>query len=284
MALMLFVVLSLVSSPYGRYSSKYPGRQVPARLAWFLQELPSMVWPLYECARPAAARLGSLPNRVLLAMFLIHYVQRTLVFPVLIRGGKDTPLVVFASAVLFCTFNGYLQSRYLSQFAVYAEDWVAHPCFLTGQDGRPNPGILIPLMLNHMLYYRELENSRKLHPESSFLTTLQIGSRETVVPHGEFFQTEPLVSPRGLFEYVSAANYFGEIMEWCGFALASWSLQGGVFALFTFSTLFTRAKQHHHHTKNKPGGLLHEETDKVISLCASAACQPNVSCVKQQSQ
>ncbi|XP_013205190.1 3-oxo-5-alpha-steroid 4-dehydrogenase 1 isoform X2 [Microtus ochrogaster] len=181
LAFVFFVLLSYVGSPYGRYSWQHPGVQVPARPAWFLQELPSMVWPLYECVRPAAARLSNLPNRVLLAMFLIHYIQRTLVFSVLIRGGKPTPLISFIGAVLFCTFNGYLQSRYLSQFAEYADDWVAQPCFLTG----------------------------------------------------------------GLFEYVTAANYLGEIVEWCGFALASWSPSGGAFALFTISTLLSRARQHH---------------------------------------
>lgn len=76
MACVVFVALRLVGSTYGRYSSQWHGRRLPARPAWFLQELPSMVWPLYECLRPAAARLVNLPNRVLLAMFLIHYVQR----------------------------------------------------------------------------------------------------------------------------------------------------------------------------------------------------------------
>ncbi|XP_054343997.1 3-oxo-5-alpha-steroid 4-dehydrogenase 1 isoform X2 [Pongo pygmaeus] len=52
--------------------------------------------------------------------------------------------------------------------------------------------------------------------------------------------------PRGgLFEYVTAANYFGEIMEWCGYALASWSVQGAAFAFFTFCFLSGRAKEHH---------------------------------------
>lgn len=49
----------------------------------------------------------------------------------------------------------------------------------------------------------------------------------------------------GLFEYVTAANYLGEIVEWCGFALASWSPPGAAFALFSISTLLTRARQHH---------------------------------------
>lgn len=49
----------------------------------------------------------------------------------------------------------------------------------------------------------------------------------------------------GLFEYVSAANYFGELVEWCGYGLASWSVQGGAFALFTFCVLLPRAQEHH---------------------------------------
>ena len=27
-----------------------------------------------------------------------------------------------------------------------------------------------------------------------------------------------------MFEYVSGANFFGEIVEWTGFAIATWSL------------------------------------------------------------
>ncbi|XP_039323529.1 3-oxo-5-alpha-steroid 4-dehydrogenase 1 isoform X3 [Saimiri boliviensis] len=52
--------------------------------------------------------------------------------------------------------------------------------------------------------------------------------------------------PRGgLFEYVTAANYFGEIVEWWGYALASWSIEGAAFAFFTFCFLSGRAKGYH---------------------------------------
>lgn len=50
----------------------------------------------------------------------------------------------------------------------------------------------------------------------------------------------------GMFEYVSAANYFGEILEWWGFALAA-KLNPGSLFFAGFSTLFLgmRGIQHH---------------------------------------
>ncbi|XP_059801797.1 3-oxo-5-alpha-steroid 4-dehydrogenase 1 [Hypanus sabinus] len=52
--------------------------------------------------------------------------------------------------------------------------------------------------------------------------------------------------PRGgLFEYVTAANFFGETVEWIGFAIACWSLPSAAFALFTFFILLARGKHHH---------------------------------------
>ena len=48
-----------------------------------------------------------------------------------------------------------------------------------------------------------------------------------------------------MFEYVSAANYFGEIVEWGGWALASASLPAAAFSLFTFANLAPRGWRHH---------------------------------------
>ncbi|XP_008933929.1 PREDICTED: 3-oxo-5-alpha-steroid 4-dehydrogenase 1-like, partial [Merops nubicus] len=52
--------------------------------------------------------------------------------------------------------------------------------------------------------------------------------------------------PRGgMFEYVSGANFFGEILEWFGFALACCTIESLAFALCTLFILGSRAKQHH---------------------------------------
>ena len=50
--------------------------------------------------------------------------------------------------------------------------------------------------------------------------------------------------PRGgMFRYVSSANYFGEFVEWTGFAILTWSWAGAVFALWTFANLAPRAEK-----------------------------------------
>ena len=48
-----------------------------------------------------------------------------------------------------------------------------------------------------------------------------------------------------MHKYISAPNYFGEIVEWIGWAVLTWSISGFVFALWTIANLFPRALAHH---------------------------------------
>jgi protein-S-isoprenylcysteine O-methyltransferase Ste14 len=51
--------------------------------------------------------------------------------------------------------------------------------------------------------------------------------------------------PRGgLYELVTCPNYLGEIVIWCGWALASWSWAGVAFAVYTLANLAPRARSH----------------------------------------
>jgi steroid 5-alpha reductase family enzyme len=49
----------------------------------------------------------------------------------------------------------------------------------------------------------------------------------------------------GLFRWVSCPNYLGEIIEWTGWAIATWSLPGLSFAIWTVANLAPRARAHH---------------------------------------
>lgn len=66
------------------------------------------------------------------------------------------------------------------------------------------------------------------------------------------------VIPRGgFFRFVSSPHYFGEIVEWSGWAILTWSMPGLAFAVFTFANLAPRALAHHRwyksHFENYPG-------------------------------
>jgi steroid 5-alpha reductase family enzyme len=48
-----------------------------------------------------------------------------------------------------------------------------------------------------------------------------------------------------LFRYVSCPNFLGEILEWTGFAIMTWSPAALAFAVWTLVNLVPRALDHH---------------------------------------
>ena len=50
------------------------------------------------------------PRTCTAAAFLLHYTNRSLIYPLRLRGGKRTALTVWAMAALFCCCNGFLQA------------------------------------------------------------------------------------------------------------------------------------------------------------------------------
>ena len=65
-------------SLYGRYADNMKICSVNAKAAWFIQELPSVVIPLFCLFHIGGDQINGEvnPNMVLLGMFLMHYIQR----------------------------------------------------------------------------------------------------------------------------------------------------------------------------------------------------------------
>lgn len=71
------VMLQFTTAPYGRYNRSGWGALVPARLAWFLQELPSFVVPLFiVLGRYEDFHNMDINNKALIGCFLAHYFHR----------------------------------------------------------------------------------------------------------------------------------------------------------------------------------------------------------------
>jgi len=212
-AALVFPTLMWISkAPYGRYYRPGWGGVVPVRLAWLVQECPSFVvpaailaWSLSHGTRP------STPQLIAVSTFLLHYFWRSFVYPFLARGQKGTPWPVVLLAFAFCSCNGIQQG-----FSCLLGDPIKlDPLFCLGA-ALWAAGLTINIHAD--LTLRQLRHDK------------HTGYK---IPRG------------GTFEYVSAANYFGEIVEWCGWALACRTRASLAFACFAFANLAPRA--HHHH-------------------------------------
>jgi 3-oxo-5-alpha-steroid 4-dehydrogenase 1 len=57
--------------------------------------------------------------------------------------------------------------------------------------------------------------------------------------------TRHYLPQHGMYRYVTSANYFGELTEWVGFAMAAGTLVAWVFPIWTAANLVPRAHAIH---------------------------------------
>ncbi|XP_041355115.1 3-oxo-5-alpha-steroid 4-dehydrogenase 1-like isoform X2 [Gigantopelta aegis] len=118
-------------------------------------------------------------------------------------------------ALGFCSVNGYLQSAHLFRWAIFGPDEIFRAHFILG---------VITFFIGMII---------NIHSDSILRNLRKPGEKDYKIPKG------------GMFNHVSGANFFGEILEWWGFALAASSLPALAFAIFTTCNIGPRACQHH---------------------------------------
>jgi protein-S-isoprenylcysteine O-methyltransferase Ste14 len=164
--------------------------------------------------RQGASQL-SLPFLFLL-MWEIHYIYRTFAFPVLMAGGgKRFPVLLVLFAMVFNSANGFVNG-----FSLFLSDRVYPDGYL----------LSVPFIVGATLFFSGLV----IHFQSDrILRRMRRKSSGYAIPKG------------WLFNLVSAPNYFGEIIQWIGWAILTWSLAGLAFAVFTVANLLPRGLSHH---------------------------------------
>jgi 3-oxo-5-alpha-steroid 4-dehydrogenase 1 len=215
MAAAVFAALFFVSAPYGRHTRKGWGAMIANFRGWILMESPSAV--LFAVYFVIGTVPRNLPILLFLGMWEAHYIHRAFIYPLTIRDGrKKMPVAVMLMGLGFNLGNSYVNGRYLFTFSGgYPDNWVLDPRFLGGAF-LFLAGFIINRWADTML--RSLRRP---------------GETGYKIPYG------------GLFRWISCPNYLGEILEWSGWALATWSLPGLAFAVWTFANLAPRARANH---------------------------------------
>lgn len=152
-----------------------------------------------------------------ICLWIIHYFNRTIIFPFRIKTkGKKMPLAIVLSAFFFNIVNGLINGYFLSNINLHS--------------------VSIFLIIGFLLFvlglYINISSDNKL-------INLRKIKKGYFVPKG------------GLFKYISCPNFFGEILEWFGFALMTFNIGSLSFFIWTCCNLIPRALAHHKWYKNK---------------------------------
>jgi steroid 5-alpha reductase family enzyme len=219
LAFVTFALVMRVTAPYGRHQSTAWGPTIPARLGWIVMETPAVLlfaWVYMQ----GQHRFETVPL-LLFGLWQFHYFQRTYVFPFRMRNeGKRMPIVVMFGGMSFQLLNVYVNARWISHWGDYAS-WLHDPRLWIG---------VTLFLVGWWINFKA---------DTMLFALRKPGESGYKIPRG------------WLYEYVSCPNYLGEILEWCGWALATWSLAGFGFALYTAANIGPRALAHHRWYRGK---------------------------------
>jgi 3-oxo-5-alpha-steroid 4-dehydrogenase 1 len=207
------VGLVFVTAPYGRHNRPGWGPTIPARVGWIAMESVSPI--VFAVVFFGGSHRAELVPLLFLAMWQVHYLQRSFVYPLLMRGSGRMPVLIALLAAAFNLLNAYINAHWVSDLGSYPASWVSDPRFLIG---------FAVFLTGHAMNLAADRTLRRLRGP------VESGYR---IPYG------------GMYRWVSSPNYLGEIVEWCGWAVATWSLPGLAFATYTAANLMPRAIANH---------------------------------------
>ena len=183
LALAVFVALHFVEAGYGYLFNRKFGPGIPNRIGWMAMESPVFIAMciLWLCS-DRALEAGPL---ALFILFQSHYLQRSFVFPLLIRGRSQMPLGIVLMGMVFNTLNALMQGGWIFYVspAGYYDGWFARPYIWVGG------ALFIAGMVINLRSDRIIRHLRRP------------GDTRHYIPYG------------GMFRYVSSANYFGDLVK-----------------------------------------------------------------------
>jgi len=212
-ALITLIVLLFLRAPYGRHDAGRWGPRIAGRLGWVLMELPAVV--AFGVIFWMGEHRAALVPLLLFGLWMLHYVHRTFVFPFRLRSQRAMPLLVVGFGFGFNSLNAYINGRWISHLGHYGDAWLSEPRLWIG---------IVVFATGYVINKRA---------DRMLLALRKPGESGYVIPRG------------WLYELISCPNYLGEILEWVGWAIATWSLPGLAFALYTAANVGPRAIANH---------------------------------------
>lgn len=215
LACIVLISLVFISAPYGKHIRKGWGPEVPNKWGWIVMELVSPITFSYFFWNNHEPKNSSLI--FIFALWVFHYIYRSIIFPIkTATNNKTIPISIVLMAVFFNSINGFTNGYGLSHYTTHIQnDYLYQPNAILG---------IIVFFIGFSIHY--------------YADELLIKLREKNGPGYHI--------PSGfLYNYISSPNYFGELIQWIGFAILCWNLPALVFVLWTAANLIPRAISNH---------------------------------------
>ncbi|MHA1642183.1 MAG: DUF1295 domain-containing protein [Promethearchaeota archaeon] len=213
-AIGIFILLFFVTAPYGQHVREKWGPSINNKLGWFIMEVPTVI--IYLVLYIIGDRHFDIVPLVFLIIWMVHYGQRTFIFPFLIKAKQPMPITIISFGMIFNGINTYLQARWIYTLSPpYPENWLVSLPFIFG---------VIIFVVGFII---------NIHSDHIIRNLRKPGETEYKIPKG------------GMFRWVSCPSYLGEITEWVGWAIMTFSIPGLVFAFWTIANLAPRARSNH---------------------------------------
>ena len=221
----IFVLICSVRPlPYGRHDNNQFIKIIKnPKLSWLIMEAPSFLIPLYVIHYSTPRNLTYFStNIIFLIPFMLHYFHRAFIYSMKIRTSS-MPILTIILAVCYTSFNGYLQSSFM---LALTDLHLSNAGFIRYVIGMCIFFLGMYINMHADYYLIEMSKNKK--------------------QKGQYF------IPRGfLFEFISCPNFFGESLEWLGYAIATWTVCGWLFFIQTSLTILPRGYHHHKFYKQK---------------------------------
>lgn len=235
LGLIVFISLHFVTAGYGKFATKKWGPSVNNKAGWIIMESPVFILMLVLWL--LSPNRENIVTTIFLIFFQMHYFQRSFIFPFLLKGNSKMPLSIIAMGIIFNTINALMQGGwlfYLSPKDMYSINWLSSPQFIAGT----------------MIFFAGMY--------------INISSDSVIRHLRKPGDTNHYLPQKGMYRYVTSANYFGEIVEWTGFAILTWSISGAIFAWWTFANLVPRAASIYQRYLNEFGPQMKERKLKRV--------------------
>ena len=215
LAIVSFIVQIFKAMPYGKQDNGRGSCRVHQRTAFAVSQIVTGI-VIFSVTFFLQRNFDGIPNIIMYCLFTIHYINRGIVDTIANRHNQRTvrlwvPVVATISTLLY----HFINAQFIGE-ASYCDTYVTDPRFLLGLI------IFITGFILNRVADGQLICLRKGYHDSDYQ-----------IPKGcSFFS-------------ISCPNYLGEIIEWFGWALMSWSLAGLVWFLFVCATHIPRARHNH---------------------------------------